>query len=251
MRPLLFLLSLLACGLAPLRGAELDTWLEEARVAEAKLDSARALELLERADAARPNDPVILQRIAKQYSDLVVDQPSMEEKKRYAQRALDYAKRAVALNPDDAVSVLSLAISHGKLAVYSDTRTKVSYSRLVKEEAERALVLKPDYAWAHHVLGRWHYEVAELSGAAKFLVKILYGGLPAASVEQAVLELKRATELEPDELNHWLELGFAYAAAGNNVEAASSWKRGLAMPTRGKHDEPSKRRAQEALAALK
>jgi hypothetical protein len=26
----------------------------------------------------------------------------------------------------------------------------------VKEEAERALALDPNYAWAHHVIGRWH-----------------------------------------------------------------------------------------------
>ena len=40
------------------------------------------------ADAARPNDPFILQKIARQYSDLAVEQPDTDAKKRYAQTAL-------------------------------------------------------------------------------------------------------------------------------------------------------------------
>jgi tetratricopeptide (TPR) repeat protein len=224
--------------------------LDAAQVAEARLDSQTALQLYEQADAARPNDAFILQKIARQYSDLVVEQPDIEAKKRYAQTALDYAQRAVALKPDDAVNVLSLAVCHGKLAVYSDTKTKIRYSRLVKEEAERALALDPNYAWAHHLLGRWHCEVADLGTTSKLFVRLLYGGLPPASFDEGIRHLRRATELERDELNHWLELGFAYAAAGRPEAARAEWTRGLAMPSRSKHDEPAKQRARAALARL-
>ena len=157
---------------------------------------------------------------------------------------------AVTLKPDDPVNVLSLAVCHGKLAVYSDPRAKVRYSRLVKEDAERALALDPDYAWAHHLLGRWHYEVAGLGTTSRFFVRLLYGGLPAASLTEGIRHLQRATELEPGELNHWLELGFAHAAAGQADAARAQWTRGLAMPSRGKHDEPAKQRARAALAGL-
>lgn len=225
--------------------------LQQAQAAEARLDSQAALRLYEQADAARPNDAFILQKIARQYSDLVVEQPDVESKKRYAQTALDYAQRAVTLKPDDPVNVLSLAVCHGKLAVYSDTKTKIRYSRLVKEEAERALALDPNYAWAHHLLGRWHYEVADLGATSKFFVRLLYGGLPPASLDEGIRHLRRATELEPDELNHWLELGFAHAAAGQFEAARTEWTRGLAMPSRSKHDEPAKQRARAALAALR
>jgi len=222
----------------------------EALAAEARLDSRRALDLFLAADREQPNDAFILQKIAQQYSDLVVDQPDAAAKKQFAQTALDYALRAAALDPRNPVNVLSLAVCHGKLAVYSDTRTKVQYSRLVKEEAERALELNPDYAWAHHVLGRWHYEVASLGAGARFFVRLFYGGLPDASYDEAIARLRRAVELEPEELNHRLELGFAYAAAGRRDEARAQWQAGLAMRSRGKHDEPAKERARDALAAL-
>lgn len=249
MKRLLILLGLFGLA-AMLRAADADSLVREALAAEIRLDSRVALRLYEQADAARPNDAFILQKIARQYSDLVVEQPDAETKKHYAQTAFGYAQRAVALKPDDAVNVLSLAVCHGKLAVYSDTKTKIRYSRLVKEEAERALSLDPNYAWAHHLLGRWHYEVADLGATSKLFVRLLYGGLPKASLDEGVRHLRRATELEPDELNHWLELGFAHAAAGQTDAARAEWTRGLAMPSRGKHDESAKQRARAALARL-
>lgn len=223
---------------------------QAAQEAEARLDSRKALELFLEVDRAKPGDATTLQKIAQQYSDLIVELRDDAEKKRYAQLALGFAERAVALDPKNAVNVLSLAVCHGKLAVYSDTRAKLEYSRLVKEEAERAIALNPDYAWAHHVLGRWHCEVAALSGAKKWFVRVIYGGLPAASTADGVKELRRAVDLEPGELAHRLELGFAYLADGQEAPAQSEFNAGLAMPSRRKHDDPAKERARSALEKL-
>ena len=229
---------------------DVSALLADARAAEAKLDSRRALELYLAADKAKSNDAAILQKIARQYSDLITELTTDDERRRYAQTALDYSLRAVALAPDNPENVLSLAICHGKLGVFSDTKTKIKYSRLVKEEAERALRLDPNYAWAHHVIGRWHYEVATLGATARFFVKLFYGGLPAASTAEAVHHLRRAVALEPDELAHHLELGFALAADGDNARARAEFEKGLAMPDRGKHAAEAKARARAALAKL-
>lgn len=243
---LLILLGLSAALLAA--ADDLRPLLDEAAAAEARLDSARALELFLQADAAKPGDAFILQKIAKQYSDLVPDQTTKEAKKTFATRALDYAQRSHQLEPANAVHVLALAICRGHLALVSDVRTKVELAHLIKADAERALRLDPDYAWAHHLLGRWHYEVAGLGRIALFFARLFYGGLPPASVEAGIAHLQRATELDPREPNHWIELGFAYAAAGRTIEARAAWEHGLALPDRGKHDPEAKRRAREALA---
>lgn len=241
---------LLACWGALAAAASLageEPLLARALAAEARLDSRAALELFLQLERERPDDAFVLQKVAQQYSDAIVDLTDVEDKRRHARAALAYAERAAALAPEDAVNALSVAIAHGKLATYSDTRAKVKYSRLVKEEAERALRLDPEYAWAHHVLGRWHREVAELGATARFFVKLFYGGLPNASVVSAVAHLERAVTLDPENLNHHLELGFAYAAAGRGDDARRAWRQGLALPERGKHDAAAKRRAQAAL----
>ena len=52
----------LGCSVA---AAPVDDLVRDALTAETKLDSARALELFKQADAAKPNDAFILQKIAK------------------------------------------------------------------------------------------------------------------------------------------------------------------------------------------
>lgn len=244
----LILTFLFNCWIIPLQATAV--WLEQAATAEAQFDSRRALELYQAALAEQPDSAFVLQKIARQYSDLVEDQPTPEAKKKYAQTALDFALRAVALEPENPVNVLSLAISHGRLATYSDTRTKVQYSRLIKEKAGRALALDPDYAWAHHVLGRWHYEVTSLGRTARFFVRLFYGGLPESSYAAAIQHLERAVALEPATLAHRLELGFAHKAAGDLAAARRSFEQGLAMPPREKFDLQAQARARTVLANL-
>lgn len=236
---------------APLFAADrAEVAVREGLEAEARLDTKTALARFLEAEQAKPNDAFILQKIARHYSDSVVDAASIDEKRRLAQLALQYSERAYAIDPRNAEIVLSLAVSHGKLAVFSDTRTKIKYSRLIKEQAEQALALDDSYDWAHHVLGRWHYEISNLGATTRFLVALIYGGLPDASPETAVQHLERAVTLSPDTLAHHLELGFAYLAAGRETDAREAFTRGLALPVREKHDASAKERAEEALRQL-
>ncbi|HSI09830.1 MAG: hypothetical protein ACAH89_06240 [Rariglobus sp.] len=246
----LLLTVLLALVVTPTHATTADAHIRDGLAAEQRLDTSRALEAFLAADKARPDDAFILQKIARHTSDSVLDTPDPDEKKRRAQRALDYAQRAVALAPDSAENVLSLAVCHGTLAIYSDTRTKIRYSRLVKEEAERSLALDPNYDWAHHVLGRWHHEVASLGPATRFFVRLIYGGLPDASAQKSIEHLERAVVLAPQAAPHHLELGFAYLAAGRTADARAAFTRGLELPSTGKHDEAAKFRARAALQRL-
>ena len=249
---LLPLVLLFAGANLPAHASPADTLIRDGLAAEAKLDTPRALEAFLAADKAKPDDAFILQQIARHTSDSIVDLPAdaVAEKKRRAELALAYARRSVALAPDNAENVLSLAVCHGTLAVYSDTRAKITYSRLVKEDAERALALDPDYDWAHHVLGRWHYEVATLGATTRFFVRVIYGALPDASVAKAIEHLERAVALAPAVSPHHLELGFAYLAADRPADARAAFNRGLALPSTGKHDEAAKTRAREAIKRL-
>ena len=228
-----------------------DPLIRDALAAEARFDARTALDLFRQADAAHPHDPVILQKISRQLSDLTTDTADVAEKKRLATEALAYARRAYDLAPKNPVNVLSLAICYGKIAIYADTRTKIEYSRLVKEYADQALALDPAYDYAYHILGRWHYEVATLGFAARWIVKLVYGGLPNASTAEAVRCLRRACELSPDLPAHRIELGIALIADGQRDLARQTLEAALALPPREKHDAESRQRAREALAHLR
>ncbi len=247
----LWLLALcVATGGVAGRAATCQEVLHQAQAAEAESNLRRALELYLEADRLSPHDAVVLQKVAQQYSDLANEMPTDAEKKAYAEQALGYATQAAQIDPRSAINQLSLAICHGKLAEWSPARVKVAYSRLVKAEAEQALALDPNYAWAHDVVGRWNYEVASLNGAERFFIRLVYGGLPDASYDEAIAQLDRAAALDPAEPVHRLELGFAYLAAGRKAEACAQFDRGLAMPGHKKFDEEEKQRARLARARL-
>lgn len=244
------LVSVLA-GTGTVRAAGVDEVLARARAAEARFEVAEALEFYRQADALQPDNPVTLQKIAQQLSDLSLAAGTDAERKAQAEQALAYAERAAKLAPDNPVNVLSLAICYGKMGVYSDTRAKIEYSRKVREAALRAIALDPNYDWAHHVLGRWHYEVASLGATTRFFVRLIYGGLPEASKEEAVRQLEKAVALAPQRVPHHLELAFAYLALGREAEARASFERGLALPSVELYDESAKARARVAQAGLK
>lgn len=245
------LLLLVTLAIAPSgQAAEADRLVQEALAAEQRFEIPKALDLLLQAERAGRTDAFTLQRIARQYSDLVTEQPDRPAQRRFAELALEYSRRAAALEPNNAVNVLSIAISYGKLAWVSDTRDKVRYSRMVRSETERALALDPTYAWAHHILGRWHVEVARLGLAARAVVALVYGGLPGASIDEALKHLQRAVELEPGELQHHIELGLAYRARGEAERARSALERGLALTPKAKIDLEAHARARAALAEL-
>lgn len=239
--------GLLACAVA-LSAETVDDLLQRARASEKRLEPSAALALYREADALRPNNAFILQRIARQLSDSTADAASAADSRRLAEQALAYSKLAYELEPRNPVYVLSMAICYGKLGLYGDNQTRVEHARLTKKFAEEALALQPDYDWAHHVLGRWHYEVADLGGPRRFFAKMLYGGLPPASYEEAIRHLRQAIALSPQTAAHHIELGFALrAAGGHEAEAREEMERGLALPTQEIQDEHAKRRAQTAL----
>ncbi len=247
----LHLLILFLAGLGMAHAADDVDLVKQALAAEARFDSKTALHLFLQADAARPNDPIVLQKIARQYSDLTLDLADPIEQRHLCEQALAYTLRAHQLAPKNPEITLSLAICYAKIGQYSDTRTKIENSRLVKDYAEQALALEPNEDFAHHVLGQWHYEVASVGATKRFLVKLVYGALPPASVAEGVKHLRRAVELAPDVPAHHAELGLALLADGQRSEAERELHKALELPRKLKYDDEAKRRAREALEKLK
>jgi len=224
--------------------------LREGDAFDEKLENARALELYLQADRLKPNDPETLWRIARQYALLMNDARSEEQQQELGEKALEYARRGVELNPRHAKSVLSVAICYGRLVRFVPPRMKVEYSRLVKEHAEKALELDPTDSYAYHVLGAWNYELAQMGPFTRTFVKVVYGGMPEASNEEAERLFRKAVELAPQRVSHRVELGRTYAALGRKEEARDELRRALSLPNREKDDAESKQRASKTLGQL-
>lgn len=253
-RAAIILAGLLACT-GPLAGSvpaqdDFARAVAAGTEAERLHDPLTALGHYRRADALRPDDPFVLQKIAQQLSDSLFMPADAGQGRARVEEALRYAGRAVELDPASAVSRLSLAILYGRLASYGRVSEKVRYARLIRLHAEKAVALDPQYAWACHVLGRWHLEMAALGSARRAVAGMLFGGLPPSSAQEGLSLLERAVALEPEALAHRVELGHAYERLGRRDEARAQWETSLTLPVLAIYDEAALQRARDGLGRL-
>ena len=237
----------LACHGAFAANPQAELLIEQGDAEVRALHATEALGLFDQAAQADPNDIEILLRVSQQCSNLIAQAKTPAEALAYAKRSLDMAQKAVAIAPDNPKAHLALAVAYGRLTDFVDNRTKVEYSRYVKAEADKTLELDPKEDYAYHVLGRWNYAVATLNPMLKLIAKYVYGGMPDASLEEAVRDYKRAIGLAPQRVIHHHELARAYVALGRMEDARKEWETELTLKPEDNEGVKDQKEAREDL----
>lgn len=224
-------------------------WIKKGDAFEAAGKPKEALEAYRKAEKSTPDDAALLVKIAKQYGDLM---PSLggAAKKDASFKSLEYSRKAVAVNPKSSDSHLALALSLGKNTEFMGSRQKIEASREMKTAADTALRLNPKSDYAHHMLGRWHQEMAGIGGATRALAKIIYGGVPNGTYDEALGHFKSARKINSRRLIHQIEYGRTLAMMGRDAEAKTEIQKGLGMPNREADDKDSKERGRKTLNSL-
>jgi tetratricopeptide (TPR) repeat protein len=243
----LILLIFLAAALARAEDPRVTALLKQGDAEERLGHTRNALNHFRAAEEMDPQNVGVLLRISKQYSDLIAITKPRDSAQQIAQRSLNYARRAVEVDSNVAKGHLSLAVAYGKMTDFLGNKEKLEYSKYIKQEVEKSIELDKtdDYAW--HVLGCWHAGVANVSGMLKLMAKLVYGGMPPASHEEAVKCFKKAIELTPQRVMHHSELARVYQFMGKKDLAAKEWKAVLALPASSSEDEKDQAEAREAL----
>ena len=245
---ILFLLAAVACSQASAQTA--DEWSAKAEASERKGQTRAALEAYEKADKLRPGRVATLVKIAKQYGDLMTETKDVTERKKLGYQSLYYSKKALETDADNADAHLSVAISTGKLTEFMGNKEKIEASRGIRREADIALRLDPRSDYAHHMIGRWNQELAGMNRATRAIAKVIYGGLPSASYQDALDHFAKARGLRPDRLIHQIEYGRTLAMLGRKGDARTELAKGMAMRSRDKDDAKAKERGQESMDGL-
>jgi len=222
--------------------------IQQGDVDDAKHQPRAALVSLHAAETIEPQNFGLLLRISKQYADLVEQTKAKATAKDYAAKALDYGLRAVATDSKNAKAHLNLAICYGKLTDHVSNKVKMEYAKLIHDEAQRSIDLDAtdDYAW--HVMGRWHFGVANLNSVLRAVAGFVYGGgLPPASNDEAARCLKKAAELAPQRMMHHAELAKVYVAQGKADLAAQEWQNVLGIRALDAQDENYQKEARVTL----
>ncbi len=226
--------------------ASVTDYLTKGDEAYKSFDNEQALKFYQEAFKLDSTNCEALWKIARAYVDLGEVSDKKTQKKDYY-LAEKFARKAVTNCPYNSMAHLELAIAVGRVALMEGGKKKVKLSKEVKFEAEKALELDPNNDLAHHVLARWHREVATLSGVLKMFAKVLYGGLPPASLDKAVEHFKKAIEINPNYINHHLELGITYEKMKKWKLAKEEYEKVAQLPIQDSDDAAHKKEAAERL----
>jgi len=199
-------------------------------------DSKMALESYLKANEEDPSNANYIWKIVREYTDLGFFADNDDETKAYYADAEKWARDCVSMFPDNADCHLFLSVAMGRVALFSGGKKKVNLSKEVKEEAIKAIELNPNLDGSYHVLGRWNREVANLSWFLRAAAKIIYGGLPSASNEDAIKNLDIAIDLRPDRMLHYFELDVTYKELGEKVKAKEAFEKCLSMVVTERQD---------------
>lgn len=210
-----------------------------------------ALARLDERSRVHPEHVEVLWRQSILWSDLGKAATSESRTLGFYRQAHAVAENAVSADPNHAWAHVAKAVAAGRVAkVTSSTKKSIQLSREVKEHADRAIELDDSLGAAYHVRGRWHREIATLTMVQRLFVKTVYGGLPNASLEQAVEDFRRAIQLE-DRSYHHLELGKTYETMGRVDAARTALKAAFDAPWADPFDADYKREARERLVRLR
>jgi len=172
-------------------------------------------------------------------------------KERAFSEATALCRRAIQINPTGWEGHFRLSVALGRLALFRGGKEKINLSKEIKAEADTAVALNPEADLAYHVLGRWHQNLANLSGMLKFFAKVLYGGVPPGTNEEAVAMFQKAIEINPNHIEHYLELARTYEFMGQKEKMRDPLTKVLELPVVEEDDPQFKKEAEEMLKKLK
>jgi len=213
-------------------------------------DYSATFELLKQAEELEANNFEVLWRLARvhfDFSDNSEDETVISDN---FYLGLDYAKKALELDDSRAEGHKWYGILIGKVGELEGTKQKILNSYEVKDHTLKAIELDPEDDGNFHVMGRWHYTLADLSWVERKIAGLIYAKPPQASFEEAAEYFQKAITLEPTDIRNHLWLGNTYVALDNDAAAKDEYNTAIAITAENDSDRKLQKEAQELLSDL-
>jgi tetratricopeptide (TPR) repeat protein len=173
-----------------------------------------------------------------------------QDRSNHFHRAEVFAQQAVVAEPHSGEGYKWLAIALGAQADDANIRTQIELSRRVKENIDKALALDPNDDISLLVLSRWHYKVASLGVWSRAVVRVVYGGLPVASMKKSEELLLRAIAIK-DRISHRYSLAKVYNQMERREDALRQLRLALTLPVTFPEEAEDLEKAKRKLVSWK
>lgn len=246
-----FLTLLVSCVVMSAYGQDVNILLKEAENLERQQKEPEALEKYKQVLLVQPATMKALVKAAELNAAISSRQVDKNAKRLYIESAYAFAKRAYQADSNSADANYAMAMASGKMTdVETENKKIVAYVKDIRTYAQKALDINPNHARANYTMGKWHYEMANLSGIKKVAVKLFYGGLPDGTLEQAISYMEKCKSLEPYFVNNYLDLAKAYRDNRQPAQAIEVLTKLVKLPTRTTEDIALKAEGAKLLEAM-
>ncbi|MEY3945877.1 MAG: hypothetical protein RJB03_583 [Bacteroidota bacterium] len=142
------------------------------------------------------------------------------------------------------------ALVMGRMISFASVKEKAQMTKNIKEEVDKALKIEPSHLKSLYTLAKWHDEVSSLNPAAKAAMKVFFGGLPPASIEEALSLYKRVREIAPSFIGNNLDYALALKKMGRPDLAIEVLTAQMKYPVKTREDQSLKEKSKQLLSSL-
>ncbi|MBK6641268.1 MAG: hypothetical protein IPG39_08525 [Bacteroidetes bacterium] len=118
-------------------------------------------------------------------------QPETTKQLKY-EKSKYLAEKSLQRNKQDADACYNLALALGRISENASVKIKIANAKAIRVSAEKALQINPKMAGPHHIMGRWHREIAGFNAFEMAMISTFFGkGLEGGTYEDALKHFKK------------------------------------------------------------
>lgn len=231
-------------------GQDITSLLKEAARLEMVPDEKAALAKYKEVMRIQPLQLFAICRSSELCSRIGKRQTDTKLREDYFDAALTYANIALKVSPDDSEANCVMAIALGRSSMSKSGKEKINTAKEIKKYLDKSLQKDSTNYKAWHVLGRWHYEIANLSLLERAAVNFLYGGVPSASIKESVRCFEKAKTIAPWFILNYFEMARAYYDNDDKARAKEYINKMLSLPNVTEDDPTIKEKGKTLLKIM-
>jgi len=195
----------------------------------------------------QPNHIYALSKASELCSRIGTREPVAANRDKWYGQALAYAKKGLSVSPRNDQVLVSMAMVLGKSSLTKSGKEKLKSAKEIKRCVDVALQTNPNNYLAWHILGRWNFEISNISSIEKAAAKLFYGGIPEGSLKASIMYFEKSKTLKPLFILNYIELAKAYHRDGQKQKAVALLKTLQTFPNNTEDDVQHKVDAQKML----
>lgn len=228
-----------------------DSVLKEAEKLEFKLKENDALEKYKEALTIDGLNLKALIKSSELSSAIGARQTDKKNKILYFESAESFAKRAILIDSVNAYVYYVLALVNSKyIEIEKENKALMNYINLTKQFAEQSIIINSSFARSYYLLGNWYFDMVNLSGFKRTVVKLFHGNIPKYSLDDAIKNFEKCLQLDQYYMLNYLLLAKAYNQDNNPRKAIETLQKLLKLPLRTADDAMIKEEGKKLLSNL-